>query len=400
LIPTVLLVAFATAALFPPAPVSAQPVPSVTVEAITSAVRDGDERWAAASLGRGELTLTAPRNPNTRGELTLELEAGADGALRSSLTRAWVRARFPWFAERSFHITAGKAALTWGEGLFYNAGDVIFGAELNPQDLTGTLERNRADWLVHAFLPTGTFSFLEPVVVLPLPDFSTLAEDPTAYPDLRDGAAGLRYQARLAGVEVESGYFVDGAAEEHRPYLSLQGHLGADLYAAASTTLPYDVAAASADKRDAAADTARESLTVTAGALYNARLPRSQQLSARFEALLRPNATWSERDASGTGASASQLAAGGGTADPADLYALELYPEIVWTLSPNFTLYARSVLSPLDLSALVTPGLAWNLYDGLSLQLFTTAQHGEQEDTYGFDRFGGASVTGIVRYVY
>lgn len=377
----------------------AAPVPSVTVEATNSLVRNGDGGLSAVAVGRGELTLSAPRNPNTRGELKLELTAGADGALRTDLTRAWVRARFPWFAERSFHVTAGKAALTWGEGLFYNAGDVIFGTELNPGDLTGSLERNRAAWLAHAFLPTGTFSFFQPVIVVPLPNFTELADDPTAYPDATETAGGLRYQARLGNVELESGYFIDGAAEEHRPYVSVNGHLGVDLYGAVSTTVPQALYAGSSAERKAAAEDARDALTVTAGGLYNARLPRSQQLSARLEAVLRPSAEWSEQDSAAGGSGAGSGASSGGAGSQPQ-YALELYPELVWTLSPNFTLYARSVLSPVDLSALASPGLSWNLYDGLSLQLFASAQLGEESDTYGFDRYGGASVTGFVRYVY
>jgi len=46
-----------------------------------------------------------------------------------TLSKAYVKARLPWFRGFSARMNAGKQPVSWGYGLFYNAGDLIFGSD-------------------------------------------------------------------------------------------------------------------------------------------------------------------------------------------------------------------------------------------------------------------------------
>lgn len=46
-----------------------------------------------------------------------------------TLSKAYVKARLPWFNGFSARMNAGKQPVSWGYGLFYNAGDLIFGSD-------------------------------------------------------------------------------------------------------------------------------------------------------------------------------------------------------------------------------------------------------------------------------
>ncbi len=46
-----------------------------------------------------------------------------------TLSKAYVKARLPWFNGFYARMNAGKQPVSWGYGLFYNAGDLIFGSD-------------------------------------------------------------------------------------------------------------------------------------------------------------------------------------------------------------------------------------------------------------------------------
>lgn len=47
----------------------------------------------------------------------------------ATLSKAYVKARLPWFNGFFTRMNAGKQPVSWGYGLFYNAGDLIFGSD-------------------------------------------------------------------------------------------------------------------------------------------------------------------------------------------------------------------------------------------------------------------------------
>jgi hypothetical protein len=370
---------------------------TVTLEASNSLTRRADGDWSLLGRGEAELGLRSTGNRFAKGELTLRLATSDPSAVTLSVPRAYAKARFPWLAGGYFHITAGKAPLSWGDGLYYNAGDVLFSTVAAGADLTDETIRDNSRWMIAGFFPLGRFAFVEPVV-LPEPfglgamsangganasnDGATDGTEPQAtgaYPDLDETSAGIRVQGKLAQVKSELGYLYAGDSAEHRPYLSLQGHLGVDLYGAVSTSLPVSLRDVPESDYAEAALAATE---ISAGGLYLRHLGADRRVSARLELLVRPDSPWQERA-------------------PVDtVYALELYPELVWGVSSSLSVSMRSVVSPIDGSGLLVPGASWNPVDGLSLELFTPVQLGEKSDRFGWDRDGGISLSAIVRYVY
>ena len=371
------------AAVLAPVRVSAEVRQIVRVDAVSALAHLGAGEWGLTGLGRARLQMLSTGNRFVRGELTLDavtggvetgfgtVEGGIDASdTRLSVSRAYAKVRFPLGEDAFWNATAGKTRLTWGDGSFFNAGDLLFGAVARNPDLTSDTIRDETAWLLAAFVPLGRFSFVEPVVLPPEPDFSEPGE---TYPPLSRTAAGGRFQTKIGQVKAEAGYLYRGEENVHRPYLSLQGNLFADLYGAVSAGIPGTGADAGA---------VLDLLAVSFGLLHIQTLESGDTLSFRLEGLVRPGGRWSEGN------------------DPQAEYGLTLFPEIVWSPSPSFSVYLRSLASPLDLSAVVIPGFAWRLYDGFTFSTFTMLQAGEETDVYGWNRPGGVVLTTTVSFVY
>jgi hypothetical protein len=357
------------------APALAEVQSSVTLSGYGSLARASGEAALSAWL-QARLDLQSAGSANVRGQLQLDGWV-ADG-LALDIPRAWLRLRLPWL-----RFTVGKTRLSWGEGFVFNAGDVLFGS-LDP--LAGGLDaaalRDQTAWLASAYVPLGDFSFLE-AVVLPFgaPPASSLPEElsallaPRAFADL-EGGAGLRGVFKIAGIELEPGWYADWASRTQRPCLSLQGHLLADWSLSAALAIPFD------DPRWAEA---AEWLAVTAGLFHLARLGADRTLSLRLEAALRPGASWSEA----AGAEALPLGLPG-----APVYGLYLYPEAALALSATLSLQLRALLSPVDGSGLALLGAAWSPYQGLRLLAYLSSMAGDDDDLYAWDRYGPALTLG------
>jgi hypothetical protein len=373
-----LLLAALLAGFAPPAAAEVQT--AVTLAAYGTLARAGDGAVVSALL-HSRLDLQSSGSENVRGQLQLDGWVG-DG-LALDIPRAWLRFRLP-----GFRLTAGKTRLSWGEGFVFNAGDVLFGS-LDPlaEGLDAAALRDQTAWLVSVYVPLGAFSFLE-TVALPfgVPAVTGLVEEmaivlaPRAF-DTLEGGAGLRGVFKIRGVKLESGWYADWAAREHRPYLSLQGHLGADWNLSAVLAIPFD----DPEWRDAA-----DWLAVTAGLFHLARLGGDRSLSLRLETALRPGAAWQE--VSGAGAQPA--------GDPsAPVYGLYLFPEAALALSSTLSLQLRALLSPVDVSGLTLLGAAWSPLQGLTLSAYVSAMAGDADDLYAWD-YGGPGLTLGAEFVY
>jgi hypothetical protein len=381
------------------APASAEVKQRVTLEAAHAVTRgDGDEVLAAGT-GLAELDLRSAGSRYVRGRLQLRARVESnDPATELEVLRAFVKARFPLTEESFFHLTAGRTRLTWGDGAFYNAGDTLFGALGENPDFTADTIRDETSWLAAAFFPLGRFAFVEPVVLVPLPEgaigsggagSAAAAGEPAA---AHDTSGGVRVQGKLGQIKSEASYLFRGTESYHQPAVSLQGNLGIDWYAGATTRIPGPD---SRLPRGDAADAAREEAAASFGLLHIEEGASGQSLTLRLEGLVRPWKAWEETDARGAGAAAPAT-------DPAAgvTYGLELFGEVVWQPAQSLQFYLRQVTSPIDASGLFVPGAAWMPYDGLTLSLFAALQAGEVSDVYGWQRPGGASVATSIRYVY
>ncbi|MFP3959975.1 MAG: hypothetical protein ACLFUX_07385 [Spirochaetaceae bacterium] len=406
--------------LLPAAPGIAQSRVDGEVTAINALLWDGDAQEAGLlGLGEGEFDLRSERDRNVQGRLTLrasllkaaaESEEGAEtddgtggpsasGAASAaviSMPRASVRFRFPVTENYSMRVTAGRDRVSWGTGRLFNAADVIFGAEGTQTadflEITDDL-RDETAWLTAFYVPLGDYAYLEPVVLPPLPSLMTSGtgegtdggdgETGTGgagitgavvagadVPDISRTRAGGRVSFEVARFTFEPGYFYDGFRERHELVLGAAGLLGIDVYGAARLSLDEGMSAGDFTDREKLGDRSVLSL----GAYHRARVGTQANVDARLEVLLRPGAAWSDRGA------------------PDAEYALLVYPELIYTPIRTVALVGRSVISPIDRSALLSAGVNWNVFGGFDLLAFASAQAGDRDAVFAWARPGGAAL--------
>ncbi|MDE0220132.1 MAG: hypothetical protein OXJ90_12780 [Spirochaetaceae bacterium] len=370
------------------APAAADVRTAVTVEALLAGLSDPDGGMLLGAGGSARLDLAATGNRNVRGQLSLRAElrqeAGDDDAAMSGgkvaggkvagveVERAFLRARLP-----GFRLTAGKTRLAWGQGRFFNAGDILFGQSAAFAAGAGEF-LTAAEWLVAAYVPLGRLSFLELVALPPLHPLGIERTD-----------AGGRAVVRVGELTVEGGYLYAAARasdaerheREHRAYLSLKGAVaGVDWHLSGGTALP---GAAGVDLRRAAG----QGLFLTGGGLAFLDLgPEAGVVTVLLEAGVRPWRAWNDA----TPAPEAAL----------DHYGVYLFPELSYRPADVWNLSLSGVVSPVDGSGVAAAGASWNIHQGLTLGLYTAVMLGEREDTFALERPGGVSATLLARYVF
>ncbi|MBI9096459.1 MAG: hypothetical protein JEY71_16475 [Sphaerochaeta sp.] len=303
-----------------------------------------DDRWTKLMHANLSVSLSSKRVGNVRGEVVLKGNSLTPvTSFDDVVYKAYFKARFP-----SFRLTAGKTRLSWGDGMLFNAGDVLYGSNSTSVSLTQAELRSTTNWLASANYPLGFFSFAEAVVM------PSETQDPT------DMMFGARYYTTVKDMKVEVGYASKDPSTSvrvHKPYLSLQGNLGFDWYLASSVAIPVagDIAKESG-----------ESWMISAGLFHLVTLPLDRSLTLRLELLTRPFGKWE------TGPVAD------GTA------AILLYPELALSYSPSLSFSLRSIISPLDLSAMSTLGMSWNIFDAFNLFGSLSLATGDEGDLFAW----------------
>jgi len=363
----------AVALLLSPAALGAEVTSSVTITGYTSVLFSGDPEDPAvvAAVLKSSLNLDSVGNKNVKA--CFQLDSWIADSFSFDVPRAYLKVRFPWF-----RLTLGKTRVSWGDGFVFNAGDVVFHSMgVISGDLSAETLRNETGWLGAMYLPLGAFSFLEAVVFpYPLPDpAGTFSEDLSFLAgtvSLHELSGGVRSAFKLGATTLESGYFASGREAEHRPYISLHGHMLVDWNLSASMAIP--MFAPQWRRWD-------EWLAISAGLFHFADLGGSASLSFRLEAAIRPGSGWSE------------------TAGGVD-YGIFLFPEIAFSPSDTLSLKLRTLLSPVDLSALIVAGVSWNIYQGLDLFNYLSLMAGDSDDLYSWGGYAGRSWTAGLEFVY
>jgi len=287
-----------------------------------------------------KISLPSPNSGNVRGEVVLKASyPDTSPTLNDIIHKAYLRARFP-----SFRLTAGKTRLSWGDGMLFNAGDVLYGSSSTSVSLTQAELRDKTDWMAALNYPLGFFSFFEAVLI---PSTTTRVEDV---------GFGLRFYTNVGETKVEAGYATTDAGErKHKPYVSLQGNIGADWYLSSSVAL------------DHAFSTDASSFLISGGLFHSFYFSGDRTLALRLEFLSRPLGSWAfkgQEDATCT---------------------LLLYPELVYTPTSSLSLSLRTILSPLDLSMNTTVGAVWSVFEGFSLVGSLSAPFGQSSDLFNWE---------------
>jgi len=354
------------------APAAAETSVGVKLRLLETLLRVSEGDWAMLTLGTARVSLSAT-SESVKAELAVDGLLGESAV--ASLARASVAARFPWF-----RLTMGKARLAWGEGVVFNAADLLYGSSSAAGlDLTAETLRDDAAWMAAVYVPLGRFSFAEAVVLPPPLDVAAFIQDPAApLPDPADAAIGGRIVGKLAGVKTEAAYLYRGETGSHSVAASLQGNLFVDWHLSASASLP----AISPALKDLA-----DSLLLSAGLFHLQRLGPRASLSLRLEALAAPAGAWQEVDPAPPPA-------------PATVYGLLLYPEISLAFDNAISLAARALVSPVDGSALIVPGVSVSVHKGLSFLGMASVSIGDETDNWSWSRQAGLSFVLGCAYSY
>jgi len=350
---------------------AAEATVGVKLRILESLSRVAEADWALLTLGTARVSASAT-SENVKAELAVDALVGE--GIVSSVARASVAVRFP-----GFRLTLGKARLSWGEGVAFNAADLLFGAgSALALDLTADSLRDDAAWMAALTVPLGRFSFLEAVALPPPLDVAGLLANPLApLPEPADVAAGGRVVGKLAGIKVEAAYLYRGDTATHAVATSLQGNLLVDWHLSARMEIPSL----------GTPDLGGESFRVSAGLFHRQRLGQRASLSLRLEALVCPAGSWAELEPSSP-------------PDPPPVYGLLLYPELALALGQAVSVTARALISPVDGSALLAPAVALSLHKGLTFLGMASVALGDSTDTFAWDRRGGLSFTAGCAYSY
>lgn len=384
----------ASAFAFSPMPSHAETVVSTELTLLAVAERTESGKAGFYNISNGKFSLSSKGSTEVKGQLTINVKV-TDTVL-IDIQKAWVKAQLA-----NFRLTMGKTRLSWGEGYMYNAGDIIFGGK--GADLSAEELRDNNAWLASLYLPIGDFSFIEAVALPPdLPilayqqyyqEMAAASENPVLQAQLKQTApeiagpektsAGGRAYAKLGGLKFETGYLWDGTEELHKPYVSLQGHFLADLHMSSSISLPAE--------KPLGEDT-KKSWHISGGVLYQLPLssssenPSSGTLDMRLEAMVSPYGTWK---AETVPAVQFNPLSSDGKESP---YALSVFPQVSWKSNTLFA-YVRSVISPIDASAISSVGLHWGPLQGFKILSSFSVQSGKEGDVYEFDGARGWQLT-------
>lgn len=365
-------------------PLAAESRTSVKVSSYAAGYSNGTGGLDLTGLATARLSIKSTGSRDVKGEFSLDsstaaLEAGTLPMI--DIYRAFVQTDFP-----ALRLTLGKARLSWGDGIYFNAGDRLYGSTSLTAGLSASVFRDEARWLAAVYLPFGMFSFVE-AVALP-PDFIL---DTTVDPDyyhISHTDAGLRIVTEAVNTKFEAGYLYNYRGDEplgaedrgfHEPYVSLQGYFFLDWHLSAAARI---------DPEDPEASF-KENLEITAGVAHSFYPQGAPTIGLRLEGLIRPGQDW---EAAGYPTSEAALAA-----DPG--YGLFLYPEV--SLSGGAAaLIVNALYSPVDNSGMASLLGQWKIYQGLTLLGSFSFQAGGEGDLFGWDRKGGGSLTLGAEYVF
>ncbi|NCC11993.1 MAG: hypothetical protein EOM32_01330 [Spirochaetia bacterium] len=287
-----------------------------------------------------KISLPSPNSGNIRGEVVLKASyPDSSPTLEEVIHKAYLRARFP-----SFRLTAGKTRLSWGDGMLFNAGDVLYGSASTSVNLMQATLRETTGWMASLNYPLGFFSFAEAILI------------PSTTTRIEDVGFGFRFYTNVGETKVEAGYATtDASGRTHKPYVSLQGNIGPDWYLSSSVILDQELSASSSD------------FLVTGGLFHSLYFTGDRTMTLRLEFLSRPLESWAfkgQEDATCT---------------------LLLYPELAYSPSTSLSLSLRTILSPLDLSMNTTVSASWSVFEGFSLVGYLSAPFGQSSDLFNWE---------------
>ena len=69
-------------------------------------------------------------------------------------------------------------------------------------------------------------------------------------------------------------------------------------------------------------------------------------------------------------------------------------------MNDSLSYFVRSIVSPIDFSALNFAGIRWNIYQGFTMSFFFSLMLGDKDDQFGWNRQGDAALISEMEYIY
>ncbi len=325
------------------------------MELYDTVARMGESTWLNNGSGFLTVRFDQKNNKHVKSQLRITAASASDtGDFSFSIERAYVKFRFPYF-----RAVIGKAPSSWGEGLIFNAGNLLFAdsgiqTNLMQQDFSGT-----AAWMTGITIPLSPFSYTE-LVSLP-PDSIFLG--------IGASKAGGRIVSASGPVKIEAGYLYDGSADIHKTSISFQVNSLLNSYISAAAYFP---AGSTFTK------SLKSSLLITAGLYSMTNIGYSGTLFYRLETRIKPNGVWTQDDG------------------------IYLYSELSYAFQSGKALILRGFISPVDRSSVIVPGFSWNVFQGFTFTSLISLGTGSPGSTFawtpestaksGFSLMAGVSV--------
>lgn len=362
--------------LFSVLSLSAETEVRTNLELYNTAYRGRNDSWYYTGNGKADIRFGSVGNDNMRAEASVEfypvdLTGGTPISSTPAMTlkRLWIKANFP-----GWRLTAGKTKLPWGNGYVYNSGDVLFGSIGPFVDFTQSTIRDDTSWLTAVNIPTGDFSYIEAVV---LPPSLEVDDSNITVQTIDKTSGGLRFFARAGGWRLETGYVYKGdskAAQDllgHRPYFSIHGHAGVDLYGSVSLAAGWD---SKAEVNRDTWDEISHTVNMSFGAFHQLQTGYNSTLTIRLEGLVFPWQNWSRKPY-------QQLIDGN-----AGYYGMFIYPELTWMFRSTWYVGGQAIISPVDASAQITTTFGWHVFQGFTLLAFVVVNAGDDDSLFAWDR--------------
>lgn len=341
----------------------------------------------------GNIVFKSTGNKNVKAEIQVDLNILSP---MIGLSKFFVKFRFP-----DFRAVFGKTRLSWGEGMMFNAGDVLFGSQdLNVQATAEELRTTTAP-LASIYIPLGRFEFIEAVAIAPQFDPNLIwagLQNPNIDPfnfvkSISGTSIGARLVQKPMGIKTEVGYLFKGSEADkgaHKPYLSLQGNLGVDYHLSASTSFDQKALSSQTTNEDFWGNFTHNltgNSTISFGFFHKQDVSdEGAAMTFRLEGLVKPTGIWEEDNNSSE-------------TTPKN-YGLMLYPEITFTPEDTVSTLFRAIISPIDGSAQLTGGLSWKVFQGFSLLNFVSVTVGDDNDIYQWNKDKAVTAIFGAQYVY
>jgi len=305
------------------------------------------------------------KNKNVKSLIQLDSKIAND--VTFDVPRAYIKVRFPYF-----RLTIGKTRTSWGEGVFFNAGDVIFGGMSIVTDMAAETLKDKTDWFIIPYIPIGQFSFLEFVAI---PYINYISDNDNYSTNIDNGSFGGRLVTKPFGITLESGYLFNGYEDLHKPYMSLQGHLLLDWYISGSLSI----------LNGSNFKNYFDNSSISFGLNHILSIPYDKILSLRLESGINPSGKWKENNLNNENISD---------------YGIYLYNEVLYSPSEALSFQLRNIISPVDISVILLFGFDWNIYQGLNISGFISTMLGDNNDTFSLQKDGAISLSTRLLFKY